>query len=109
MVLSRHNQINVDAGAVVLQQYNEVSSYLRQKWLSQSDQVPVVDDIGKLLLTYPHCRRCPELSEVFNIVVCGSLRRRYTVNFLDLGRSTLGGQDLLSSLKFVRSWMNSRF
>ena len=69
MVLSRQKFCDSNSGAVVLQQYSEFSSYFRQKWLSQSDQLPVIDDIVQLWITYPQWQRCPELRVVFNIVV----------------------------------------
>ena len=51
--LTRCKVIEEDMGEVVLRQYKQVSTYFRQRWLSQSDQPPVIDDLTIMWFGYP--------------------------------------------------------
>ena len=68
IVLTRHRLLANDFGSTVLLQYSKVSAYFRQKWLSQSNEVPVIDDIFNLWVSYPYWQRCAELLDVIHLV-----------------------------------------
>ena len=104
LVLTSVGILSDDQGAVVVQQYNEVSSYFMHRWRSQSTGSPEVDDIIHLWLSYPHWQRCEELLDVFKVVISAAVRSDYVPDFVDCGSTALTEGQHLSCLNFVRSW-----
>ena len=103
-VLTQAGLLSDDLGAVVVQQYHEVSGYFIHRWKSQSNGDPAVDDVISLWLSYPHWTRCVELLDVIQIVVCAAVRSTYICDFVDTGSCALTTGQHLSCLNLVRSW-----
>ena len=103
LLLVRHGLLEEVSCAVVLRQYSEVSSYFRQKWQSQSNDVPVVDNILSLWLSYPHWQRCAKLFEVLQLIFCGTcvVCIKWIFSLLE--------QLYFLSLRCFQSWMSSDF
>ena len=108
-VLVRHHLFEEDMRATVLRQYSDVSSFFREKWRSQSNDDPVVDDIFNTWLSYPHWQRCCELKNVLQICFSGLLRSPYEIIFWDQGATVLPEVEAVSSFNFVRSWLSRGF
>ena len=108
-VLSFGDLSNEGDGAVILQQYREVTSYFRRRWESSAVTVPVVEDAVSLWLSYPSWDRCKELRDVFEVLVVGMLHDVYRADFHDVGNTLLEKGIMLSSLHLVRSWMATGF
>ena len=82
LLLTRVDVLAEGQGAEIVQQYGEVSGYFLNRWHSQSFTSPVIDDIINLWSSYPHWERCVELSIVWRIVICCSVRLRVVVLIL---------------------------
>ena len=60
-----------------------MSSYFRQKGLSQSNDAPVFDDLFNRLFPYSYWQRCVEFLDVIHLVFSGAVHSRYCVDFVD--------------------------
>ena len=104
LVFTRAKLVPEDRGAVVLQQYNEVSGYFVHRWRIQSTSSPIIDDVINLWLSYPHWHRCNELLDMFRVIICSTTRSPYVADFVDVGATSLAQGQMLSAVNFVRSW-----
>ena len=80
-VLVCHHLCEGDSSATVLREYSDVSNFFRQKWRSQSNYEPVVENIFTMWLSYPHWQRCSKLKTVLQFCVSGIMRSTYEITF----------------------------
>ena len=108
-VFTSHGLLNMGSGGTVQQQYFDVTQYFKRKWTVQQDEVPVVEDIISMWLSYPHWDRCGQLRQVLDLVVVITVTGTYETNFDDEAPTALDVDTLSSSLHLVRSWFTHSF
>ena len=91
------------SGGTVQQQYHDVTQYFKRRWTALQDDVPVVEDIISMWMSYPHWDRCGQLRQVLDLVVTIAVTGTYESNFEDGSLTALDTDTLLSSLHLVRS------
>ena len=79
------------------------SAYFCLKWLSQSNDVPIIDDTFNLWKSYPYWQRCAELLDIIHLLFSGAIRSQYSVDFVDGMTTAISEGEMVSSLNLVRS------
>ena len=97
------------SGDTVQQQYLDATQYFKRKWTALQDDVPVVEDVISMWLSYPHWERCGQLRQVLDLVIVITVTGTYETNFEDDAPTALYADTLLSSLHLVRSWFAHSF
>ena len=105
-VLSFSDLCSSDTGGVIVFQYREMVSYLRQPLEVRGTGMPVLEDVVSLWFSYPLLDRC-RVCTVMQIVFCGIPTGPNKMDFLDVGCTALSGSMMLSSLHVVRNWLSS--
>ena len=108
-VLTSHGLLDMGSGGTVQQQYLDVIQYFKRKWTALQDDVPVVEYVISMWMSYPHWERCSELKEVLDLVITITITGNYEVDFKDEASTALHADTLLSSLHLVRSWFAHSF
>ena len=108
-VLTSQGLLDMGSGGTVQQQNHDVTQYFKRKLLALQDDVPVVEDIISMWMSYPHWERCGQLRQVLDLVVTITVTGTYEVNFDDDVTTALDTDTLLSSLHLVRSWLAHSF
>ena len=108
-VLTSHGLLDMGSGGAVQQQYLDVIQYFKRKWTALQDDVPVVEDVTSMWMSYPHWERCSELKQVLDLVITITITGNYEVDFKDEASTALDADTLLSSLHLVRSWFAHSF
>ena len=72
--LTRHRLLKEDCGSTMVCQYSKVSPCFRQKWLSLSKDIPVLDGIPNLWISYPFWQSRAELIDVKHLLFSGAIR-----------------------------------
>ena len=107
--LTSHGLLDMGSGGTVQQQYLDVIQYFKRKWTALQDDVPVVEDVISMWMSYPHWERCSELKQVLDLVITITINGNYEVDFKDEASTALDADTLLSSLHLVRSWFTHSF
>ena len=105
-VLTAHG---LDDGGVVQQQYREVTQFFKRRWASTAEELPVVEDIFALWMSYPHWERCEQLRQVIDLAFSAVATSSYRADFVDDVGGALDPDELASSVYFVRSWFSQSF
>ena len=108
-VLTAHGLVDLDDGGVVQQQYREVTQFFKKRWSFCVDELPAVDDVIAMWLSYPHWSRCAQLRQVVNLVLSVVVVSSYQAEFVDDAATALDPNELASSLHLVRSWFGHSF
>ena len=82
-ILTSHGLLDMGSGGTVQQQYHDVTQYFRRRWTALQDDVPVVEDIISMWMSYPHWDRCGQLRQVLDLVVTIAVTGTYEANFED--------------------------
>ena len=108
-VLIAHGLVGLDDGGVVQQQYREVTQFFKRRWAFSAEELPVVEDIIALWMSYPHWERCGQLQQVIDLAFSAVVTNSYRADFVDDVNGALDPDELASSLHFVRSWFSQSF
>ena len=108
-VLTAHGLVGLDDGGVVQQQYREVTQFFKRRWASTAEELPVVEDIFALWMSYPHWERCEQLRQVIDLAFSAVATSSYRADFVDDVGGALDPDELASSVHFVRSWFSESF
>ena len=108
-VLTAHGLVGLDDGGVVQQQYQEVTQFFKRRWAFSTEELPVVEDIIALWMSYPHWERCEQLRQVIDLAFSAVATSSYRADFVDDVSGALDPDELASSLHFVRSWFSHSF
>ena len=109
-VLTAHGLVGLDDGEVVQQQYREVTQFFKRRWASTAEELPVVEDIFALWMSYPHWERCEQLRrQVIDLAFSAVATSSYLADFVDDVGGALDPDELASSVHFVRSWFSQSF
>ena len=108
-VLTAHGLVGLDDGRVVQQQYREVTQFFKRRWASTAEELPVVEDIFALWMSYPHWERCEQLRQVIDLAFSAVATSSYRADFVDDVGGALDPDELASSVHFVRSWFSQSF
>ena len=108
-VLTAHGLVGLDDGGVVQQQYREVTQFSKRRWAFTTEELPVVEDIFALWMSYPHWERCDQLRHVIDLAFSAVATSSYRADFVDGVSGALDPDELASSVHFVRSWFSQSF
>ena len=108
-VLTAHGLVDLDDGGVVQQQYREVTQFFRKRWSFSADELPAVEDVIAMWLSYPHWGRCTQLRQIIDLMSSVVVVSSYRADFVDDVATALDPDELASSLHLVRSWFGHSF
>ena len=108
-VLTAHGLVGLDDGGVAQQQYREVTQFFKRSWAFTTEELPVVEDIFALWMSYPHWERCEQLRQVIDLAFSAVAISSYRADFVDDVGGALDPDELASSVHFVRSWFSQSF
>ena len=57
-VLTAYGLVELDDGGVVQQQYREITQFFKKRWSFSTDEMPAVENIFAVWMSYPHWGRC---------------------------------------------------
>ena len=108
-VLTAHGLVELDDGGVIQQQYREVTEFFKRRWAFSVEELPVVEDVISLWISYPHWDRCKQLRRIVDLAFSVVVASSYRSDFVDDVNGALEPDELASSLHFVRSWFGHSF
>ena len=88
----------------VHRQYMTALQWFQREWGSGGDDLPVVDNVVDMWLSYPHWEIAPELFGVVKSYLVTVIDSAYECEFVDPVSTALTHDVKLSSMHFVRSW-----
>ena len=108
-VLRHHGLLDAGDGSAVLQEYQEICNYFKQRWSVLSQLLPVIDDLYSMWFSYPYWSRCQHFQSVLEAVVGLTAFPTYNLDFSDSGVTAMDHDVLISSYHFARSLFNGYF
>ena len=82
-VLTAHGLVDLNDGDVVQQQYREVTQIFKKRWSFSADELPAVEDVIAMWLSYPQWGRCTQLRQIVDLMYRMVVVSSYRADFVD--------------------------